>query len=535
MKRFGFKKLENRNRKRYLRRINLAYIFLLFFCFSLFAFYEKVTNFLFTESKIDIFMEDLEEISFYFWNFDKDLSHILLTMDDVVQSYASWDNVLLDKSQEIDQVRDYMRKNKDYLAKLWFSNYDAIMDFGSDIFKHKEEVFTLLGSKEEQNYLVILQNTNEKRPNWWFFGSFAFVSLLGGHIKKLEIIDAYYPNYIANKTFLQAPYWSSAFLPEQRIWFIASNKFWFTDIDGKNIKTLYERMMNEDYDMKKVKEKLEPHQYETLLNKNIRWVIFVRSDAFEALLPWFKEKIWEREFLNASIDLIRWESRGNKKEMYIHEVNDYFNQHSTDIVKNFVEHFDKVLKNNYVQIYLSSVSTGMNEFLLQNNLMNVFSDHKIYARDTNNSFDKVDGFVDKDIQIFNAIWIDVLETHNDIVNIEDLKPGVYTMKITYTLDVPKYYYDFIAGLEKKYSIKIEDRERWILALNPAQYAPQYPEKRRESKATLYFPLQIDLLDSHWEYMEQRYFKAPFANGMYYKMRINENHTSKWLEIKFQVK
>ncbi|MEI7563766.1 MAG: hypothetical protein WCJ39_09385 [bacterium] len=39
------------------------------------------------------------------------------------------------------------------------------MNLLQDLWKHQQEVFTLLGKDESQNYLVILQNTNEKRPN----------------------------------------------------------------------------------------------------------------------------------------------------------------------------------------------------------------------------------------------------------------------------------------------------------------------------------------------------------------------------------
>ncbi len=93
-------------------------MFLLLFCFSLFAVYEKVSNFMFTDNKVDIFKEDLEEIAFYFWNFDRDLSHIILKLDDVVQGYLHGENILVDDSDKIDDIWQYVNKNKSYLAKL---------------------------------------------------------------------------------------------------------------------------------------------------------------------------------------------------------------------------------------------------------------------------------------------------------------------------------------------------------------------------------------------------------------------------------
>jgi hypothetical protein len=39
------------------------------------------------------------------------------------------------------------------------------MEFLADSWKYKDDLFTLLGKDSPQNYLVILQNSNEKRPN----------------------------------------------------------------------------------------------------------------------------------------------------------------------------------------------------------------------------------------------------------------------------------------------------------------------------------------------------------------------------------
>jgi hypothetical protein len=145
-----------------------------------------------------------------------------------------------------------------------------------------------------------------------------------GHIENLEIVDAYYPDFIAYKTRITAPDRTSTFLPDRKIGFIAGNKFGFTDIDGQNLKQLYEKMFNKDYDMKKVQQTMEPDLYNKLLHKNIKGVIFIRSDLIEKTIPGFQKKIRERQFVNASIDILRGEIKGNKKEKYIAEVKQFF-------------------------------------------------------------------------------------------------------------------------------------------------------------------------------------------------------------------
>lgn len=489
----------------------------------------------FSKDKIDVFKEDLNQISFYFWNFDKEVSQFFLELDDVVQSYVKWENVLIEREDQIEKIRLYVKKHKDYLGKLWFSNYNYLMDFISDAWNYKDEIFNLLWKDQPFNYLVLLQNTNEKRPNWWFFGSFAFVRVYQWHIQTLEIVDSYYPDFIAYRTRLKAEPWANSFLSDMQIWFISANKFGFSDVDWKNIKILYEKMFNEEYDIWKVQQTMEVDLYEKLLHKYIKWVIFVRSDLIEKLNPAIKEKLWERQFLNASVDLIRKEIRGNKKEIYINEVKDFFNQNKESLAKNFVNHFQDILDQNMFSIYLSNVSTWLQSFVKKTNLQTVFSTWKIYAWDTNNSFNKVDWFVDKKIQIKNNMWDVLLQKDNDVIEIDDLPAWVYDMEIKYTLNIPQEYFDFIKWLEQKYEITLTDRERSILALQPARYEPELVEKWWETKATVYFPLNMDILDTNWEIFNQKYFVAPFANGLFYQMRINENGNSKSLNVKFQIR
>ena len=76
--------------------------------------------------------------------------------------------------------------------------------------------------------------------------------------------------------------------------------------------------------MWKVQQTMQPDLYNKLLNKDIKGVIFIRSDLLENFFTTFKAKAQERQFLNASIDLIRKEIRGNKKELYIKEIKQYF-------------------------------------------------------------------------------------------------------------------------------------------------------------------------------------------------------------------
>ena len=85
----------------------------------------------------------------------------------------------------------------------------------SDARPLREEIFQLLGKDQCFNYLVPLQNSNESRPNGGFFGSFAFISLSGGHIVDMQIIDSYLPDMLAPNTRVPLPERTQGFLTEK--------------------------------------------------------------------------------------------------------------------------------------------------------------------------------------------------------------------------------------------------------------------------------------------------------------------------------
>jgi len=134
--------------------------------------------------------------------------------------------------------------------------------------------------------------------------------------------------------------------------------------------------------------------------------------------------------------------------------------------------------------------------LTKHNLTNIFDPNNIYFWDTNYSYNKIDSFVTKHIQITDQQGMIQKENkNNDIMNVSDLKNGKYTITISYTFSIPEIYPNFIQELEKKYQIQINDREKAILGLKPGMYdEPGFGKvrKRRETKATVYFPPYITI-------------------------------------------
>lgn len=156
--------------------LRFVYLSLLVLSFTAFSLYARITGWLFSPHKIDIF-NDLEQIAWYFWVLDPEVARQLLTFDTVVKDYLSGANVLQTKHQELTSLWSYAKENTHYLTKLGFGSYERILQMLADAWPMREEIFQLLGKDQRFNYLIPLQNSNEARPNGGFFGSFALVSL----------------------------------------------------------------------------------------------------------------------------------------------------------------------------------------------------------------------------------------------------------------------------------------------------------------------------------------------------------------------
>lgn len=534
MKYFGIWHKPVKNLKYYINILNFPFVILTILAFVVFAFYYNVTSIVFSKNKIDVFKEDLQQIALYFWTIDRDLSEFLITMDTIVEDYLAGENILTTRTEEIEKVWEYAYNNKSYLASLWFDNYSPVLEFMADTWKYKDELFTLLGKDTPQNYLVILQNSNEKRPNWWFFGSFAFIQVSQARIEHLQIVDSYFPDFIGRNASVTPPAWSQVFLPEKRVAFVAANWFGFTDIDGKNIKTLYEKIFNESYDPQKVSEVMQPETFAMLNNKNIKWVLFIQTDLLERIMPSIRYKIWEWQFVNAAVDIIRGESRSNKKELYIDEVNRFFKDNTTTIAKHIINNFAEILDSQMMDVYLSNVSDKFNGLIQKRQLTNTYNPNTLYARDINDSYNKIDGFINKKIEIINSDGNLVLESDTDKLVLESLENWDYTMTITYNLYIPNTYKGIIDGFAKKYGIELGNRERIILWLMPNVWITPEWWLRWRTRSMIYFPPYVNIPAGQDIWYRHEFFKPPFATGLYYNMRIADGENRKSISVRFSV-
>lgn len=497
---FWFRKPKEKHR---YSRINKWYAIFSVVGLLFFSFIARMQTAVLADQTTSIFDQDLNELALYASTYDPRAASVLLSMQRIIQWYENKE-FLKTYGGDIQNALQYLSNNPEKFKQLGLQQYAPFIDFITQLSAQKDDIFSLLGKDKIQTYIIALQNTAEKRPNGWFFGSFVKVSIFDAKIVDMQFIDSYVPGILRPDITLQAPDRSSTFLGEDNtITFLASNKFGFTDIDGKNIKNLYDRTYSDD----------------------IRGVVFVQSKLFADLLPWFQELLWEWQFKNASIDLIRWQALPNKKELYFNGVNEFLKTHQKDIVKGIIKHFEKVKDNRYIQAYIVRTSEAFKSLLQEEQLQTVFNDKNIYLWDYNSSYNKIDTFIKKTTSIFNSNGKLVDESAYDVINIASLTPWTYTMRIQYLLSIPESYVSFIDNLSKDFEIWLNTREKHILAL--------YPE--RSTRWVIYAPENITITNISGPTKTSSIFETPFSHNAFYIVENTTNYSVKEVSVKFTIK
>lgn len=468
MNTFWFRKKDKKPiLKKIISSISYSYIFLLMLFFSFFSFINDISKVFSANWTINFsyIKENLSDIAINFWRIDPELSRFILSIDSIISSYEKWQDFLNIKKADIVNAINYISQNWTRINTLTDNNYNYFVDFVSELWNHYNDIFNLLWVNWEKKYIIALQNSNEARPNWWFFWSFILLTISQSKIS-YEIIDSYYVNHISPDALVAMPERRRNILWSENIWFVSSNVLWFTNIDWDNIISIYEKAFPDD---------------------NIDWIVFLQSAMIETLLPWFDKIIWEWQFVNANTDIIRWANLPWKKDIYKDQLNDFIIDNKTLLIKNFLSNFEFVLNSWYVQIYLKDMSYKFNKFLSDNNLITYFIEDKWYFWDFNYSYNKIDWFVNKSILLYS--WWNIIENiMYDEFNFWELDYWKYKIVIWYDINVPSYYENYIFKLEEEYWIQMTEREVHILNMTYLF----------ENMWLIYLPKNIELLSYYWD-------------------------------------
>lgn len=489
--------------------------------------YQQANMFLFGDKK-DIINNKLSIVADYISIYNTQTANLVNNLNTIIQSYNRNENIFETQKSTIDKLRTQITDQDDKILLKDNIKYKRLFEFIDDISPRKEELLNYLWANVSKSYLIILQNSSEKRPNGGFFGSFAYVRILQGRIMSLHIIDSYLGLKTMPWVTVTPPNWSSPIYNNQPFWWIAANKFGFTNIDGDNLIQLYNKTFNHPQSESYIPAEL----CNDICNRPIEWVIFVKTDVLKKLIPWLDKKTRERQFMNAAIDLMRGDNLPNKKEYYLKDSKEFFSKNQDTLLKNIISQFWNLTNQYSFGIHIPTLSDELREVFGQYNLNTIPNNNTIYSWDTNKAFNKIDEFVEKNITIRDSIWDIMYESsHNDQIDITSLWVGDYTMYIEYNIRVPDQYKNVIMDLAKQYNITLTDRELGILNLEPTRDIYDNP-RLRSNRSQLYYPSYMTITDIQWDHFETKKFTPPFAQWLEYAIETDQNNIKKSITFSF---
>lgn len=518
-----------RSKQYHIRYLSGPFFLIILLSFIIITGYQQLSSLLFG-NKTDIITKDLWTLANYISIYNKETSNLVADINIIIQSYLNNENIFEQQASTLERVRTTITTQWDKILLKDNKKYKQLSSFLSDIQPYKEEIFTYAWANVPKSYLIILQNTSEKRPNGGFFWSFAYIRVLHGRIRSIHIIDSYLWYKTMPWVTIIPPERSRPIYQGQPFGWIAANKFWFTNIDWDNLIQLYDKTFNSPQSRTYIPAEI----CNDMCNRPIDGVIFVKTDILKSLMPGLDKKTRERQFMNASIDLIRGDNLPNKKEYYLSDSKKFFSQQQNNLLKNFISLFWTLTQSYSFGIYIPTISEELNTILSKYHLTTIPNNTTIYSRDTNKSFNKIDEFVNKSLIIRDTIGDIIIEQHNnDQINISDLTPWSYTLTLEYDIRVPDQYKEFIANLEQQYKITLTDRERGILSLQPSTLFDNDSIPRLwATRSQLYYPKNIEIISTSWDLFNTVLFDTPFGKGFEYSLETAQNNIKKTAIIEF---
>ncbi len=289
----------------------------------------------------------------------------------------------------------------------------------------------MLGFSQPAIYLVVLMNKSEARPLGGFRGSFAKVEVLSWQIQNIEIHDSYRLPSIKKEHFCDQALEDIGF--SKCIGFVDSARVWFTDYDGKVVKTLYEK---------------------TFSWEKIQGVIFLRSDLLDALIPEYINYHLMREFWNASSKIS--DNRPNK-DKYRSFVNAFVSSYQNKMIKRALELFfkDPSLFENKIYFYIPGLKQGFEK------RQRPYLSGGFYWFDTDRSFTKWWLFVNKEIYVWENGILRYIWEGGHLGSYTGANIHIRAV-YRYNFDLHKQAIKIFDALQKMFWVNLTDKTKYVL-------------------------------------------------------------------------
>ena len=372
-------------------------------------------------------------------------------------------------------------QHKQYIIRSW------ILSITSDLWfdDHRDELRQLLGAERDHTYLIALMNAAEAKPDGGFFGSYVELTIWPKKFE-YEFFDSYYP-YSVKPIALTVTWWYEQIFDTNKLHFLGVNNFWFTDLDGKYLLKLY-------------------HQTFVEQNKKVDGVLFINDKLFSVLIDNYNQLKRQRQFFNATVDIYDPDRQWSPKQRFFASARDQLSWlWLVDLAWRARTNIDYLIKQWYIRLYLPDISDTLFDDLRNSDLMNIYDDNNVYVYEYNIWFNKIDQFVTKQITLLQSGHI-VMQTTDDIMSTLERESWKYELQITYEIDVPDEYQQYIQQLTNEYNKELTQREEIILMLQP----------QRHTQTIISLPAWVTVRDVKWDAYTDKQFSLWFADAVIYR-------------------
>lgn len=390
--------------------------------------------------------------------------------------------------------------DQDIYSTAWEVFVPSLLDLAQNYFpssllwnianKHKDVIMDLVWESWPQSYLILLQNTNESRPNWWFFGSYIHVTFSWWILTNVDFRDSYLPWFDRPWVWIEWPEWLLEMMPTNEIHFVWANKIWFTYADWWHIQKLYQLAYP---------------------NEILRWIIFVRLDMILELFPELYDTVVKWQFINAMADKLPKES-WEKKSVYLQNIQEVSKALLPRLLQYSLQGLDY---SQIIDIYLEEIPWDFHSFLKENDLTTRFDENVLYWWDSNISFSKTDGFVDRNIECIPiACKSNYCEPKNwkERIDIGEFQSwDTLSCTKSYEFIVPNSYIELISSFENEFWVVLWSREEHILWINRTWW----------TRWIVYIWNQRSLSWLGWDIYDESVFPTPFGQWITYKIWMDQ--------------
>lgn len=159
--------------------------------------------------KLTLWLEKMSRIGFDFQvlTSNKDISEILFShfLDNSYENLDTAFSHMKDAYTHYQNVWELWDDDLNLKLEQMKKMLTLLLDNGGYVMQNFDSLLSIMWHNERKRYMIVFQNSDEIRPQWWFMGSVWFVDIFWGNVVNFEKKDIYALEYEINKDPFRDP------------------------------------------------------------------------------------------------------------------------------------------------------------------------------------------------------------------------------------------------------------------------------------------------------------------------------------------